>query len=118
MKPGEYPPITNEKLKELDSWYEQFTSNSFEMKFCDADYWAMRQRLKMAEALIDAIRPFLRRQGTDAKGYYDWDVQIIVDSLAEYDAVVSPAQSGDTTSDSTQSLAAPGDSAPSARDES
>ena len=48
-------PINNEKLDELDAWYEQFTSNSFEMKFCDGDYWAMRKRLILAEQCIRDI---------------------------------------------------------------
>jgi hypothetical protein len=56
MKPDQYPPITDEKLDELDGWYSQFTSNSFEMKFCDADYWAMRQRLKVADAEIADLK--------------------------------------------------------------
>jgi len=50
------PPISDEKLQELDIWYEQFTSNSWEMKFCDADYWAMRKRLLMVEEELAALK--------------------------------------------------------------
>lgn len=55
LKPDQWPPITDEKLEDLDSWYRKFTSNSFEMKFCDADYWALRNRLKLAEAVCVAL---------------------------------------------------------------
>jgi len=45
-------PITDEKLAELDSWYSKCSSNS--LKFCDADYLAIRERLRLAEAERDA----------------------------------------------------------------
>lgn len=41
-------PITDEKLSELDDWYSKCSSNS--LKFCDADYLAMRERLRVSEA--------------------------------------------------------------------
>jgi len=47
-------PITDEKLAELDSWYSKCSSNS--LKFCDADYLAIRARLKMSEDELKAAR--------------------------------------------------------------
>jgi len=45
-------PITDEKLAELDSWYSKCSSNS--LKFCDADYLAIRARLALSESERDA----------------------------------------------------------------
>jgi len=44
-------PITDEKLAELDDWYSKCSSNS--LKFCDADYLAMRERLRVTESELD-----------------------------------------------------------------
>jgi len=44
--------ITDEKLAELDDWYSKCSSNS--LMFCDADYLAIRARLKMSEAQRNA----------------------------------------------------------------
>jgi len=45
-------PITDEKLAELDDWYSKCSSNS--LKFCDADYLAIRARLALSESERDA----------------------------------------------------------------
>jgi len=47
-------PITDEKLAELDDWYSKCSSNS--LKFCDADYLAIRARLALSESERDAAR--------------------------------------------------------------
>ena len=47
-------PITDQKLAELDDWYSKCSSNS--LKFCDADYLAIRARLKMSEDEMKAAR--------------------------------------------------------------
>jgi len=85
-------PITDEKLAELDDWYSKCPSNS--LKFCDADYLAIRARLKMSEdelkaarEVVDAARNmygitaggdltqsgiYYRANLCDALGAYDW----------------------------------------------
>ena len=46
--------ISDEKLRELDSWYAKWSSNS--LVFCNDDYLAMRARLRRVEAERDAAR--------------------------------------------------------------
>lgn len=120
VKPNEWPPITDEKLDELDRWYEKFTSNSFELKFCDGDYLGMRRRLALADAVVSAAKSVDRYAGNpDATASFDFACYVLSKALAVYSGAISSlAQSGDTTSDSTQSPAVPDDSAPSARGES
>jgi len=47
-------PITDEKLAELDDWYSKCKSNS--LMFCDADYLAIRERLRLSEKERDSLR--------------------------------------------------------------
>jgi len=46
-------PITDEKLAELDDWYSKCKSNS--LMFCDADYLAIRERLRLSEKERDSL---------------------------------------------------------------
>lgn len=55
-------PISDEKLQELDRWYRDFTSISYEMTFCDADYWEMRKRLLIVEKEKKANETYLKEE--------------------------------------------------------
>jgi len=82
-------PITDEKLAELDDWYSKCPSNS--LKFCDADYLAIRARLALADKALELARIHVKGGGMA-------NAQRLAHALNTYEEVKSCKESTATLS--------------------
>jgi hypothetical protein len=57
------PPISDDRLEELDRWYRQCPSVS--LTFCDQDYFEMRARMRGMVSELERLQAELAKRGVE-----------------------------------------------------